>query len=56
MWTESEITEERVTDDFGQNSGPRFDRRMTTTYEKYRCRLCGEEDIQSYTNWETRRH
>ena len=55
-WSESEISEARITDDFGQNTGPVFDRRMTTTYEKYRCKLCGEEDIQSYTTWDTQRH
>jgi hypothetical protein len=50
-WSESTTTEDRVTDDFGRKSGPMHHRRMTTMYEKYRCRLCGEEDTQSYTVW-----
>lgn len=54
-WSESETTEGRITDDFGRKTGPIQHRRMITTFEKYRCRLCGEEDIQSYTVWEKMR-
>ncbi|HVU35820.1 MAG TPA: hypothetical protein VHE61_20440 [Opitutaceae bacterium] len=50
-WEETLISEDRATDDFGL-TGPIRRRRMTTTYEKYRCRRCGEEDIRSDTCWE----
>ena len=51
-WEESWVSEGRVTDDFGLKTGPIRRKRMTTTYETYRCRRCGWEDTRSDTCWE----
>lgn len=55
-WSECLKTEGRVTDDFGREAGPMRHRKMTTVYEKYRCRVCGAEDVQSYTTWQVLKH